>query len=998
MHDQRQAQQLLEQVETDDLTQPILALPEGAWHKAAILWLVIAPPADAQIEPDEALVETLASTLPALTALAREYHGEVIRRDDGLTVVFGTPAAYEDDAERAVQAALRMVQLVSQPDAFGQAPTLCRAAVSLGQVIVRRLGLSASPGAVIRGDPVDQASGIAGQAPPGVVWASEAVRQATERAFVFRRISPPEAGDAISRAWLEVVGPRERPAPARGLPGRQARLIGRDSLLRAMTDLAQCLQQGIGGLIWIEGEPGIGKSRLMAEFASTLSEKDILILQARATPQKTNRAFSLFADALTQMMGIQPLDSGEQIRAQLEHTYQTLPADAQMSRPYVEVLLGIPASGTAALALAPFPDQLRQQIFVALRRLLKSVAATRPMALFLDDLHWSDPVSAEALLFLLTVVTSAPVLFVCAQRRQGADLPNERLVRIQSLLPSQTLPLFLERLSPGESETLLAELLPDTRLPVALSKAIVQRSEGNPYFVEEYVRALLEQGDLHAEPAQRQKTLSASAVDLMIPSSIETLIRSRFDALPPELRQVVEYIAVIGSPAQESLLAGIPELSAWRDSLARLESRQLLRRGNQAEEWLFQHALIESVVYNSMLLARRQALHLRVAQLLEARWAGVKSDHAEQLAHHLTQAGELKRALPYLVLAGERAAARSANEEALSFFERAAQLLGPQSEASDAVRWKIAVGLGDMYRYLGRHDDSVAALRTGLVLMETANLPDHLRAGLHRRLGETGHKQGEFAQSLEQFNIALSLLDQSTDAGETKEKVHVLTGLAWTYFYQGRFDEARQSCEASAALAEKLGALSELAAVLNLLGGIYFQQSDWKSALNCTRRALILREQAGYTWGVASVLGNLGILAVSAGQWSKAKSFFERSLTQRSDLGDMEGVAIVHGNLGRLCLDQGEIETAEVHFRQSLDVSTLLKMRYHSVNSSIGLTEVLLKKGELAAAREMIEKWLPEAGAIGARDLLAEMHRVERGDPAGEFSARRRPVAGRTLR
>jgi predicted ATPase len=951
------------------------APPEGEWHTAAVVWLSLSPPPDAD---EEAVFETMALVLPGLQTIAREYQGQVIRRQDGLTVVFGAPTAYEDDAERAVQTAWQMAAYLREPAHQTEVPLTFSVAVNQGDVVAGHIGSHFHSEFVVRGEPVTVAQRVAESVPAGVVWVTEAVRAATERLFVYEPAAPHVETPLAELSLWELSGLRERPAPARGLPGLGARLIGRDTPLKTMTDLSRNLSQGFGGLVWIEGEPGIGKSRLMREFADSFVGTDTLIWTGGCSPQRSGHALSLFSDLLAQVLGLQPTDTSDQMRAKIDQTIQAWPKDAQVTRPYLEMLLGLQPGGLHGERLATLePEQLRQQTFVALRRLFKSMASKQPMVIMLDDLHWVDTMSVELMQFLLTMVASAPILFVCAQRRQGADLPNERLVRLHSLIPTQTVRFCLERLSTPESETLLSELISQAAVPDALRITILERSEGNPYFVEEFVRLLIEQGYLRQRQGRWELDTDLSLEDIPLPSSLETLIRSRVDALPAELKGVMQYAAVIGAPFAANLLESVSELPNVEAALRRLASRLLVRRGPEADQWVFNHTLIESVTYHAMLKARREIIHLHVGQALEARWVGAGGEHAEELAYHFARADEGAKALTYLVLAGERAAARYANEEAINYFEQAAFYLSAQPDTTDRLRWRLAAGLGDAYRSVGKYVDSKAALAIGLVLVETGRLADDLAAGLYRRLGETTQKQGELDAALEHFTKAINILGEPVDRKVQIEAARTMTGLAWNYFLQGRFDQAQEACEASLAHARRVNALSELASAENLLGGVHYRQSKWAPALHHTRRAMVLREQMGYTWGVAATLSNQGILAVSAGDWNRARTFFERSLALREELGDVEGVAIVHNNLGTLTRDQGDLELAEHHFRASLAQAERLKIDFHVANSTIGLAQVLLLKGEIAGAQEATGAALAQAEAIGAQDMLAEIYCIQ---------------------
>ena len=949
-------------------------LPEGEWRNVTTLWLSHSAPPDAD---EEAVVEAIALVMPRLTTIAQEHQGQVIQRRDGLTAVFGVPTACEDDAGRAVRAAHLMLQYLDELDRQAGLSLAFGVAVSQGPVVAGRIASRFRTEFVAEGDSLDTAQLVAERAPPGKVWVSEAVRAATERLFIY------EPAPLEVRARLEdlplwsLTGSREKPSPARGLWGLKVRFIGRERPLQEIANLAAGLSDGLGGLVWIEGEPGIGKSRLMAEFSASMEAKGIRVWSGGCSTQRSSHAFSLFSDLLRRTLNLQSVDTPDQIRRRIDQAFCEWPQDAQVTRPYLDILMGLEPGDLDREQIACLtPEQLRQQAFVALRRLFKSVADEEPLIILLDDLHWIDPMSAELLQFLIKMVTTTPILFVCAQRRQGADSPNDRLVRAQSLIPAQTVRFRLERLSASESEMLLREILPQAALPAGLRTAILKQGEGNPYFIEEFVRMLIERGYLEQRQDRWEVDPGLEISDLPLPSSLEALIRSRIDALPLELKQLLQCAAVIGEPIETTLLEASCEIPNVRAAIKRLESRLLVCQGGEVDQWNFNHSLIQAVAYSTMLKTQRKTLHLRCAQALEARWAGIEAEHADELAYHFSQADEDEKAQMYLMIAAERAAARYANEEAITYFRQIATRLVGRPETSVDLRWRVATGLGDVCRSMGKYADSMVILESGLALVETGRLSIVQQAGLYRRLGQTAQRQGELGVAQEYLVTALEVLGSPGDRSEQIEAARILFRLAWIYFYQGHFDQARQMCEDSVELARCADALNELALAENLLGGIYSHQGDWTSALHHTMRAMVLREQAGYTWGVAGSLSNMGILAVSAGHWDKAWSFFERSLALRQEMGDVEGVAIVRNNLGTLARDRGDLERAEYHFRQSLAIAKPFEISFHIANSTIGLAQVLLLQGNVADAEEVITDSLAQAEVIGAEDLLAEIHFV----------------------
>jgi predicted ATPase len=655
----------------------------------------------------------------------------------------------------------------------------------------------------------------------------------------------------------------------------------------------------------------------------------------------------------------------------------TWPDDVQATQPYLELLVGIQPLGWAGERLARLePEQLRQQIFVAVRRLFISLTRRQPLVVFLDDLHWIDPVSAELLQFVFTAVTSVPIFFVCAQRREGSDAPNDRLLRLYSLLPGQTAHIMLDRLPPAMSQLLLSDLLPGATLSPQLQGTIIARSEGNPYFIEEFVRMFIEQGYVEKE-GEKWRLVSTMAYDpAAIPASLETLIRSRVDALPEELRHTLQYAAILGQKFDIDLLAAITNNPNVWLSVERLASRLMLEAAVAGHRWQFSHTLYETVVYESMLKVHRRLRHHHVAQVLQQLWTDAETDHAKELAYHFMRADEQLKALPYLIRAGEQAANQYATEEALAYYRSASEIIAQLPQPDPEWQWRIAVGLGEAYRFLGNYAESLTALQTNVPPEKRKLLPRLKQADLYRRMAETARKQGDFVVAENYLATAQELLGDPEDGAATLELSRILIGLAWVYFAQGHLAQTREACETGLAYAQAADGLNELATAHNLLGGVYYQLGEWRDAFHHTTRAMILREQMGYSWGVAGTLSNLGILAFIAGNWHKSVSFFERSLSLRQEIGDVEGIAITLNNLGNACRGQGKLEEAERSFRDSVLTAETFQINYHHANSAVGLAHVLLLQGKLEEAQTWIERGLRQAEAIGAQDVMAEGQRI----------------------
>jgi predicted ATPase/class 3 adenylate cyclase/Tfp pilus assembly protein PilF len=940
----------------------------GARHNAAILWLQLDLPAHLD---DELLFETISFLLPACSTIAGEMGGLVKRRQDGLTIAFGVPTAFENDIEQAVLSAEKILHFLNQPDIKEDFSFSYRLVITYGSVIARNVTVRGAADLLLRGAPLTVAGKAAAEAPPHKIWVDQTIRLRAARRFEFADAPILLLGE---REFWPFLKERTAPEPARGIVEAQSRFLGRDAAMKAMQNLVKNLSRNMGGIIWIEGEAGIGKSRLIREFRQVTASPTVTFWVSGCAPQRREHAFSLFADLLSPVFGLLPGDSVEEKRLKISAMIESWPQDVAATQPYLELLVGLRPQGLVGERLDRLqPEQLRQQIFVGVRRLLKSLAKQKPLVIIFDDLHWVDPISAELLNFLFTLVVSDRIMFVCAQRREGSDLPNDRLRRLQSLMPGQTVQLLLERLGPVHSKQLLTDLLPGAQLTEQIQDLIVQRSEGNPYFIEEFVRMLIEQGIVRKEGTRWQVVNDHAFDETAVPNTLDTLIRSRIDSLPPELKQTLQYAAVIGGEFELAFLARVMDDPNVGLSVDRLASRLMLQSVRDSAQWRFSHALYEAIVYKSMLHTFRQELHLRVAENYLTLAAADQGGYVREIAHHFLRAENWSEALPYLVQAGELAASQHATEEALGHFREAATTLAKLPAAAVDWRWRIDIGLSAVYTFIGKFSESMAVMESMLRERMRDKLSPLQVATLYSRLGDTARKQGELERAETYLLTARDLFGGADGTEEhTLEWIRTRINLAWLYFAKGNFESAKTSLEEAIATAEQVNLLDELSTAHNLLGGVYYQFGEWRDAFHHTTRAMVLREQMGYSWGVAATLSNMGILAFTAGHWQKAISFFERSLELREEMGDVEGIAITWNNLGNAYRGLGKIAPGEEAFRKSLETAQSFDMTYHIANASTGLAQLLNWQGNDEEAIAILENALKAAGEIGAQEIVSE--------------------------
>lgn len=882
-------------------------------------------------------------------------------------ILFGYPTLFEDDA-------IQCAQLIWQLHQFANGSPIItsnRFALTLHTTTVQQIPNATNKQLIVNGTGIRQAAQLLPICPSSGIWATDDFYSASQHEFEFETAVITFPNTPI---W-QLKGQRQTPQKARGFKTLSSGLIGRDYALQKMLAVAKNLENDTGGIIIIEGEPGIGKSRLMQEFCSALPIENKTVINGKCTPQRTHYPFSLFTTLIANAFNIRLNDSTETNQLKIQTQTTSWPEELHAFVPYIYTLLGLKEENQPSETLDP--NQTRQQIFVAIRRILKTLSQQSPIVLLLDDLHWIDPISAELLLFLATTIATDPIFFICTQRRQGADAPNDRLKRLQSLLVGQTETIFLDRLSPEETLVLLQNLLEGAEIPETFAQLITAKSEGNPYFIEEFVRMFIEQGFVSQTNGRWHFSAPPNLDETNIPLSLNTLIQARIAALPAELKLTLEWAAILGLYFDAGTLVSNLPNEKVSDNLDRLASRLMVHYLGDFERWQFHHPLLHTAVYNAIPTAKRQEIHKQIAANLQTFATNETPETAELLAYHLTQADEQRQAIPYLIKAGQLAIERHAGEEALNHFQRASEFTEQIANPKTLWYWDIILGMGTAYRFLGRYAESSAILETGLHLTETNQEFLEHRSTLLKELGDTSRKQGEVKASENYYHEALSLISKTENKEDLLKATQIHSGLGWLYFSQAKFEEAKEECEKTLNYAKKTNHLGNLASAENLLGGIAYRLGNWQDAMHHTMRAKILREEMGDSGGIAASLANLGLLALESGYWSKAISFFQDSLVLRQDIGDIEGIVINHHNLAYVYRNQGNFTLAEDHQRQCLQIALQFNMAFTIANANLELARILLWKKEYSSVETYLRKAKKEADLIEAKGLLIEIASTE---------------------
>ncbi len=853
-----------------------------------------------------ALFEAMAAAIARYDGFVEKFVG------DAVLAVFGAPRAHEDDPARALDASLDMMARVHALSAewvarLGREVTL-HVGVHTGPVVAGSLGAAATGAYAVTGDTVNTAARLLSTAEPGTIVVSQATEMLARHRFEF---APPTEvalhGRQQAMRVHRLVGVRSDAEQARGLAalGLAAPLIGRTQATDRLRSAFERMHGGRAQLVTIVGEAGAGKSRLVDEFLAQLEREHALGTTAvrRARCSSLGEAtYGTFAALFRDAYRVDDDDALDVARDKLDAGLRALgasPDEALAVAQVLSYLLGIRDGAPQDIE----PEQLSRQIRFAGRALLAWRLAHQPVMLVVDDLQWADTASLDLLREIVDELADRPLMVIALQRRDAGALR----VALADATSIELAPLAVE-----ETRSLVGALL-DARVDGALApmaELVVARAGGNPMFVEEIVRSLVERGLLVRTPEGWSCASECGAVD--VPPTLYGLLLSRLDRLGVDDRRTVQEAAVLGVSFDRSLLQAIAtEPRATSAALHRLSTAGILACDASGERWRFAHAMMHEVVYQNLLLARRTELHERAGRALEdaldiagdgdAR-ATHRLDELEALGHHWSHSHDRVRGAHYLLAAGDWARAVYANDDAMRHYERALHTLeadardAPAASAeAQAVTLDARERRADLLALQGRRDDALAQYETVRHAAQARH--ERVRAArVLRKIGGLYWDAGERPRASACFEEGLAALG---DEAHPIERAHLYQEMGRLAFRTG--DHETALAWAQRALAElpldvdtngasAPGATSRTATPADA-GGAHAVVRAMVRAHERDAEVAMVRAQACNTLGVA--LARLG-------REREAVEQIERSVRQAEANGMLQAACRGYTNLGVL--------------------------------------------------------------------------------------------------
>jgi class 3 adenylate cyclase/tetratricopeptide (TPR) repeat protein len=973
--------------------------------------------ADRDPEDARALLDPV---LEHMMAAVHRYEGTVNQvMGDGIMALFGAPIAHEDHAVRACYAALHMQASVKQYAAEVQrtkgVPIQIRVGLNAGEVVVRSIGSDLHMDYTAVGQTTHLAARMEQMAMPGSILTTPAVFRLAEGHIQVTALGPvPVKGLTAPVDVLEVTGAgyartRLQAAAARGL----THFVGRDAELHLLHQAAQQAGAGRGQVVAAIGDAGVGKSRLVYEFVHSQRTQGWLVLEGAAVSYGQAMPYFPVIDLLKRYARIEERDDPRTIRAKTTGQVLTLDDTLQDTIPALLSLLDALPDDSSFVQLDP--PQRRRQSLEAVKRLLIRESHVQPLLLIFEDLHWLDSETQALLDGLVESLPSARVLLLVNYRPEYQHGWGSKTYYTQ---------LRLDPLSDPRADELLQALLGDDPSVAPLKPLLITRTEGNPFFLEESVRTLVETQGLVGEPGAYR--LARALPSIQVPATVQTVLAARIDRLSPEEKSLLHTAAVIGPEVPLALLQGVAELpeTLLRLGLTHLQAAEFLyeTRLFPEIEYTFKHALTQQVAYETLLQERRRALHARTVEALEALAGDRLTEQAERLAYHALRGELWDRALVYCQQAGEKAMARSAHREAAGSFEQALRALQHLPEQHETVEQaldlrlalrmalrplgelermlallreaealaealadphrlgQISIALANHFRQMGAYDQAITAGQRALALA-TASGDIVLQAQANQPLGIAYHAQGNYRRAIDCFRQTVACLDgaqRHERLGQfilpaVTSRVH----LAGCHAELGMFAEGRPLGDAALRIAEAVDHPASLMMASGWLGLLALRQGDLPRALPLLERAVGICQDADFPVYFPWVAAPLVVAYILGGRVAAAGPLLTQALEQTRAVERVDFQAFCRLLLGEAQLLAGHLEEAHALAAHALEQARTRQEQGHQAYA-------LCLLGDIAARREPSESMEAEAHyrdalalaeELGMRPLQAHCHR-----------------------
>jgi len=956
------------------------------------------------IDPEH-LTEIMKDAYPCLLEPIQFYEGSIVQvMGDGVLAYFGAPLAREDDPERAVLAGLEIAARIKTYAKNLQHSKILdyfhvRVGINTGLVVVGEMNPEKHLEYIALGDAVNLAARLQTNAPEDGVLISQNTYQQIRGLFDVEP-QPPlivNGREQVERTFL-VKGPKpyHLRIRKRGLDGIATTMIGREPEMAALKNYYRdAIQGGETALVLVSGDPGIGKTRLINEFASWVRSQPIspIMVRGRAITGTQNVPYGVLRYSFARSFGILESDASSQALEKFRQgTHEFIDSE---QADLISQFVGFDFKVSTKVCQLMGSDNFGEIARLYLKNYFRNLAE-KSLLIIMEDLHWMDEQTLDLISELVIEFSKEGGVQMMVLFTSRPQFFEERPKWGEGLSAFHRLPL--RRLSRLQSRSLIDEiLLGAVDIPEKFYQCIIDEAGGNPFFIEEMIKMFIDEDVITTKDDSISIRLDRLE-DLHVPSTLKGILQARLDSLPTVEKQLLQRAAIIGRTFWDGLLKILinieDESQEIVSKLEPLRDRGLIYQHERSSiaghrEYLFKHALLCDVAYETVLLKHRQSFHRRVAQWIEENSGDRLDEHLSLIAHHYHEGGQEDRAANWYIKAGERALKQCSMQDAKILFQRAIDLIGHQ----DLTRlWQATLGHDEAVGILGeldaRHADDMSLLNLAQTLED-----DELVAEAYYRIGSQAYREGSNQEAIQAFDFALGIAQQNDDV---EAQAIILPMKISCLVSEGELQKAGSMVDEAMKLAHQVEDIETLAFALNNLALYYQAIGEFSQSVKLMQQQIDINRQQGNLLGETYGLINIGYFFLSLGQFNHANRFLERALTLSSrlgaknlraysmlnlglarwrlgnlheavevleksldileSLGDKRGLASRHFYLGLCYESANDLSSAASHYASAFDCFSKLKISPGVVEAIAGMARLAFKSDDLANAKAHVIK------------------------------------------
>jgi predicted ATPase/class 3 adenylate cyclase len=900
--------------------------------------------ASQDMDPEE-WAEIMNGVFEQMISPIYRYEGFVARlMGDSILAFFGAPIAHEDDPQRAVLAGLDITRAIEKySEQLFQERGLrlaARVGINTGLVVVGTVGSDLRMEYTAMGDAINLAARMEQTAQPGSVQISAETHKLVAPYFISEDLGTMEIkgkNEPIQIFNVTAPLPGERKQP---LDDQVSPLIGREAEFNAINDPLEALQRGMGGIVYLSGEAGLGKSRLVSEIKSQVDPGEKFSwFETYSLSYESSQPYASFKHLMREMINIFP----DQDLQEQERKIAEFVQNSQLDEPdqFIQVIGALFGIQISADQPALEGEGFRGMLYASTLDFWRTQAATLPVVLFFDDLQWADPATVGLLERMFSLVDQVPLLLICATRPERESAGWGSMLTAESKFPHRFTQIELQPLSGVHSEKLVDSLIDISSFPTSMRKRILEKADGNPYFVEEVVRSLLDQG-LTISPGNGSQLGSAALPeDINIPDNLQSLLLARIDSLEENSRWILQVAAVIGRKFYYQVLSRLVDITQGLDQhLVSLQRQQLIQEAARLPEleYIFKNVLIQEAAYGTLLIREKKHYHRLVAQALEEIFPEQTTEYAPILAYHCELGDDPQRALSYYRIAGDEAFRLFATGEAINHYSKALGIL-------------LSLDPGE---YQSDQDSRQELLK-------------HLYL-----------RKGRALELNQQFDLAVSsyteMLDYSKEIESIALELAAQTAMLTLHSIPGpNFDikRANSISKSALSLAAQLDDQVAEAKVYWSLTILNVMSRDSKNAIGFANKSIALSRELNLDEQLAYALNDLARAYVGLGEFDKAQSVADEAYLLFERLGDMPMLGDNILNSAEINLALGNYELAYGQYLEIVEIAEGIDNGWLKAWGLTGTGHISLEYGNISQGLEMLTEVVAITDQIGIEMLAA---------------------------